>query len=456
MATIKVQPPQSTAELPRKLNLLDAASLLIGAVIGSGIFVVPAIIARRIPEPGLVIAIWVFSGVLVLCGALTLAELGAMLPHSGGLYVYIREAYGPFWGFLHGWTCLLVTLSAPIAALTAAFLLYLKYFIAMPVWVEKPLGIAMILFLAWVNTRGVQWGARVQNLFTFLKVGGLVALVALAILWKPGGPGAGEITLASRFTPFWPAHFSLGTLSAVGAAMISTLFAYEGWHFVGFAAGEIKNPQRNVPYGIFLGVFVVIAVYVTANIAYVYVLGQPGVAASGRVASDAMTVMIGSVGATLITLAILFSTSGAINSNVLAGPRIFFAMARDRVFFQWAAAVHPRYETPANAIWLLGAWAAVLTLTGGYEHLITMAEFANWFLYVLAIGSVIVLRRKHPEWPRPYRVPGYPWIAMVFVLVAAAFVVNTVFESPWSSLFGMGLVLAGVPIYLWMRKPSVR
>ncbi|HZP58963.1 MAG TPA: amino acid permease [Opitutaceae bacterium] len=446
----QTQAPPAAAELPRKLGLLDATSLLVGAVIGSGIFVVPAIIARRIPEPGLVIAIWLFSGALVLCGALALAELGAMLPHSGGLYVYIREAYGPFWGFLHGWTSLLVTMTAPIAALTAAFLLYLKYFLSMPLWVEKPLGIVLILCFAWINSRGVLWGAWVQNLFTFLKVAGLVALVGLAIAWHPDA--AAGVSLVGRFHPFWPSHFSAGLLSGVGAAMISTLFAYEGWHFVGFAAGEIKNPQRNVPYGIFLGVLVVIAVYIAANVAYIYVLGQDGVAASGRVASDAMTVMIGPLGAVLITLAILFSTSGAINSNVLAGPRIVFAMARDRVFFPWAAAVHPRYETPSRAIWMVGAWAAVLTLTGGYEHLITMAEFANWFLYVLAIGSVIILRRKHPEWPRPYRVPGYPWTALAFVIVAAAFVVNTLFDSPRSSLLGLGLVLAGVPIYARFQR----
>jgi APA family basic amino acid/polyamine antiporter len=434
----------ATAQLPRKLGLLDTAALLVGATIGSGIFVVPSLIAHRIEQPGLVILIWIFSGLLVLCGALTLAELGAMLPHSGGIYVYIREAYGPFWGFLYGWTNFLVVIAAPIAALTAAFLLYLKYFFPMELWLEKSLGIFMILALAWVNSRGVEWGARVQNLFTFLKVAGLAGLVGLAIFLHPGR--------AARFLPVWPAHFSPAILSAVGVAMISTLFAYDGWHFVGFAAGEIRKPERNVPYGIFLGVAIVIAVYVSANLAYIYVLGQSGVAASSRVAADAMHAMIGPAGGTLITLAILCSTFGAINANVLAGPRIFFAMARDGVFFRWAAQIHPLYRTPSHAIWMVSVWAAVLTLTGGYEHLITMAMFAGWILFAMAIASVIVLRRKHPDWPRPYRLAGYPFTALIFFLVAAAFVVNTLVESPRSSLLGLGLVLAGVPAYVKLSR----
>ena len=432
---------KTAAELPRKLNLMDTALLLVGATIGSGIFVVPSLIARRISQPGFVIAIWIFSGLLVLCGALTLAELGAMLPHPGGLYVYIREAYGPFWGFLYGWTNFLVVMSAPIAALTAAFLLYLKYLFPMDLWVEKAVGIVAILLLAWINSRGVEWGARVQNLFTFLKVAGIAGLVAVAVALRPGH--------FSNFRPLWPEHFSAGLLSAIGVAMISTLFAYDGWHFVGFAAGEIRQPQRNVPYGIFLGVLIVIAVYVSANLAYIYVLGQPAVAASSRVAADAMTVMIGGTGGTLITLAILCSTFGAISANVLAGPRIFFAMARDGVFPRWAAEIHPRYQTPSHAIWMLSIWSALLTLTGGYEHLITMAMFAAWILFAMAVASVIVLRRRHPDWPRPYRLAGYPWTALVFVVVAVVFVVNTLFEKPGSSLFGLVLVLAGVPVYLW-------
>lgn len=434
------------AELPRKLTLFDGAALLVGSVIGSGIFVVPGLIAQRVPEPGLVIAIWVFSGLLVLCGALTLAELGAMFPESGGLYVYMREAYGPFWAFLYGWTIMLVGIPGAMAALTTAFLLYLGYFIAMPVWAEKAVGIAVLLGLAFVNTRGVKQGAGVQNLFTVLKVGGLATLVVLAVVMQRGE--------ASNFLPLAPPTFSFGVLTAIGVAMISTLFAYDGWHFVGFVAGEIRDPGRNVARSILTGVFVVILAYVAANLAYIFVLGPEGIAASSRVATDAMTVMIGPIGGTLMTLAILCSIFGAISANVLAGPRVFFAMARDGRLFPSLAAVHPRFETPARAIWALAGWAGVLTLTGGFEHLITMSQFANWIFFTMVVLSVVILRRTRPDAPRPYRVAGYPWTVIVFVVVSSVFVINTLVEAPASSLLGLALLLLGVPIYFRHRRAA--
>lgn len=441
-ATEPVSPP----DLPRKLTLVDAALLLVGTVIGSGIFVVPSLIAQRVPEPGVVIAIWLFSGALVLCGALTLAELGTMLPQSGGLYVYMREAYGPFWAFLYGWTIMLVAIPGSVAALTSAFLLYLKYFVPLTLEVEKALGIAVLLGLAFVNARGVKQGAAVQNLFTLLKVAGLVMLVALALITQQG--------TASHFLPVLPERFGSGMLTAVGVAMISTLFAYDGWHFVGFVGGEIRDPQRTVPRSILLGVFIVIAVYIAANLAYMFVLGQDRIAASERVAADAMSAMIGPTGATLIALAILCSTFGAISANVLAAPRVLFAMARDGVLFTRLAAIHPTSETPANAIWSLAVWSGVLTLTGGYEHLITMSQFANWIFFTMVVLSVVVLRRKHPEWHRPYRVVGYPYTVVVFVVVSGAFVVNTLMASARSSLMGLVLLLLGIPVYLWSRRAA--
>ncbi len=415
-----------------------------GSVIGSGIFVVPSLIAQRVPEPGLVIAIWLFSGLLVLCGALTLAELGTMLPESGGLYVYMREAYGPFWAFLYGWTIMLVVIPGTVAALTSAFLLYLGYFVPMGLLTEKALGIALLLALAYINTRGARQGAGVQNLFTFLKVAGLAALIVLAVVTGQGS--------ASHFLPALPPRFDGGVVTAIGVAMISTLFAYDGWHFVGFVGGEIRDPQRTVPRSIFLGVFIVIAVYVAANLAYIFVLGQQRIAASDRVAADAMLAMIGPPGAVLITAAILCSTFGAISANVLAGPRVLFAMARDGTLVEALARVHPSHETPANAIWALAIWSGVLTLTGGYEHLITMSQFANWIFFTMVVLSVVVLRRTHPEWPRPYRVTGYPVTVLVFVVVSAAFVINTLIASARSSLLGLVLLLLGVPVYRWSLR----
>lgn len=434
------------SELPRRLSLFDGAALLVGGVIGSGIFIVPSLIARHVPEPGLVIALWIFSGLLVLCGALTLAELGTMLPQSGGLYVYMREAYGSFWAFLYGWTIMLVVIPGSLAALSSAFLLYLGHFIPLAPAVEKLLGIVLLLGLALINVRGAKQGAGVQNLFTVLKVAGLVGLVGLAIVTRRGD--------AANFLPLMPAHFSLSVLTASGVAMISMLFAYDAWHFVGFVAGEMRDPQRNVPRSIFLGVLIVIVVYVSANLAYIFVLGQPRIAASPRVAADAMSAMVGPAGASFISVAILCSTFGAISANVLAGPRVFFAMARDGTFLPRLAEIHPHYQTPANAIWALAGWAGVLTLTGGYEHLITMSQFANWIFFTMVVLSVIVLRRKHPEWNRPYRVTGYPIPVLIFVLVSSMFVVNTLVEAPRSAVMGLGLLLLGVPFYLRAKRRS--
>jgi APA family basic amino acid/polyamine antiporter len=434
------------ADLPRKLGFFDGAALLVGSVIGSGIFVVPTLIAQKVPEPGVVIAIWVFSGLLVLCGALTLAELGAMLPQSGGLYVYMREAYGPFWAFLYGWTIMLVVVPGSMAALTSAFLLYLQRFYPMSLGIEKTVGIAALLGLAFVNTRGARQGAGVQNLFTVLKVAGLAALVGLAVFTRHGNP--------AHFLPVVPAGFSGSLLTAIGLSMISTLFAYDGWQFVSFMAGEIRDPSRNLPRSIILGVLIVIVIYVSANLAYIYVLGQARIATSERVAADAMSAMVGPIGGTAISLAILCSTFGALSANMLAGPRVFFAMARDGLLFPPLARIHPTYETPSTAIWTLAIWAAVLTLTGGYEHLITMAQFANWIFFTMVVLSVMVLRHKHPDWDRPYRVAGYPFTVIVFVFVSSAFVVNTLVESPRSSLIGLGLLLLGVPFYLRRRTTS--
>jgi APA family basic amino acid/polyamine antiporter len=428
------------SDLRRRLTLFDGAALLVGSVIGSGIFVVPSLIAQRIPEPGLVIAIWVFSGLLVLCGAVTLAELGTMLPESGGLYVYMREAYGPFWAFLYGWTIMLVAIPSSVAALVTAFLQYLQLFLPLSFAAGKALGIALVLGLAWINVRGVKQGAGVQNLFTILKVSGLVALIGVALVTMRGD--------ASNLLPLAPAAVSTSLLTAIGLSMISTLFAYDGWQFVSLIAGEIRDPQKNIPRSILVGVVLVIAIYVSANLAYIFVLGQARIASSERVAADTMAAMIGPAGATFITLTILASTFGAMSANVLAGPRVFFAMARDGVFFAALSKVHPTYGTPAHAIWALAAWSGLLTLTGGYEHLITMGQFANWIFFTMIVLAVVVLRRRHPEWTRPYRVTAYPLPVIVFVIVSSVFVLNTLVEAPLSSLMGLGLLALGVPFYL--------
>jgi APA family basic amino acid/polyamine antiporter len=368
-----------------------------------------------------------------------------MLPQSGGLYVYMREAYGRFFAFLYGWTVMLVVIPGSMAALTTAFLLYLGHFFPLHPAVAKGLGMAVLLVLAYVNSRGVRWGANVQNGFTLLKAGSLLALVAAALI-------TGRGTIENLF-PLAPEQMELDLFGAVGFAMISVLFAYDGWHFVGFMAGEMRDPARNVPRSIFSGIVIMIALYAAVNLAYFFALGHAAIAASDRVASDAMSAMIGPAGASLIALAILCSTFGANAANMLAGPRVLFAMARDGLVFGKFAEIHPRFASPANAIWLLAIWASILTLTGGYEHLITMAMFANWILFTMVAYSVVVLRRRHPEWPRPYRVPLYPLPVVVFVLVAAAFVVNTLVGSTRSSLLGLGIQAVGVLFYLLRSRP---
>jgi APA family basic amino acid/polyamine antiporter len=435
------------SELPRKLGLADGALLIVGSVIGSGIFVVPSLIARRVPEPGLVVAIWALSGLLVLAGALALAELGAMLPHSGGLYVYMREAYGRFLSFLYGWTVALVVIPGSMAALTTAFLLYLGHFFPLPPAAAKALGIAVLLALAYVNSRGARWGANVQNGFTLLKAGSLLLLILAAVVTRRGS--------TQNFFPLAPHSFDLDVFAAIGVAMISILFAYDGWHFVGFVAGEMREPARTVPRSILIGIVTVVAIYVAVNLAYFFALG-PAIAQSDRVASDAVSAMIGPWGANLIALAILCSTFGANAANMLAGPRVAFAMARDGLVPGKLSEIHRRFQSPANAVWFFAIWASVLTLTGGYEHLITMAMFANWILFALVALSVVVLRRRHPEWERPYRVPFYPLPVLVFVVVAAAFVANTLVESTRSSLYGLVIQAAGVAFYLGWKAFGAR
>jgi APA family basic amino acid/polyamine antiporter len=438
----------TAADLPRKLGLFDGSALLVGSVIGSGIFVVPSLIAQRLPDPRLVIGVWIFSGLLVLCGALTLAELGTMLPETGGLYVFMREAYGPFWAFLYGWTTMLVVIPGSIAALTVAFLLYLGQFVSISPWSGKALGSALLLTLAFINTRGAKLGAGVQNVFTILKVGGLLALILLAFSVAHNG-------IKEHFQPATTLGGSTSVLTGIGLAMISTLFAYDGWQFVALVAGELRDPARNMLRSIVIGVAIVIALYVAANVAYIAVLGQPRIAGSQRVAADAMAALIGPHGATAMTLAILCSIFGALSANVLAGPRVLFALGRDARVFARLSAVHPRHETPAAAIWALAIWSGVLTLTGGFEHLITMSQFANWIFFTMVVASAIVLRRRQPARPRPYRVAGYPFTVIVFVLVSSFFVVNTLVESPRSSLLGLGLLAAGIPFYLASRPRRI-
>jgi APA family basic amino acid/polyamine antiporter len=434
-------------QLVRGLGLREAVSVLMGSIIGSGIFLTPRAIAQAIQSPGIILLVWAVSGILTLFGALAYAELGAMMPRSGGQYVYLREAFGPLWGFLFGWTLLLVIQTGSIAAVAVAFAEYSGYFIPLTPTLMKVVAILCILLLTAVNYVGVRLGGWVQNIFTFLKVGAIVALVVLGFGLK-GGSWA-------NFQPLWGGISHQGLLRAFGVAMVAALWSYDGWNNVGFVADEIKNPQRNLPIALAFGTLGVILIYLSANLVYMYTLQVGQIAQSQLVAADVAKKLIGPLGGAVISAAVLVSTFGTVNGFMLAGPRVYYAMARDRLFFKKIGEIHPSFRTPAFSILLQGVWASLLTLTGKFEQLFTYVIFASWLYYAMAVSGVIVLRRKYPSAPRPYKTWGYPVVPMLFVAIALWFVYNTLTSDPRDSLMGLILVLLGLPAYwYWRRKNS--
>ena len=430
----------NSRELPRRLGLWDSVAIVIGTIIGSGVFIVPGSIARELPSADWMLGIWLAAGALSLCGALAFAELGAMMPHAGGQYVYLREAYSPLWGFLFSWVLLLVVRSGSTATLAVGFSIYLGYFVPLSPLLERLSAAGVILLLTGLNYRTLIGGALVQNATTVLKVSGLV-LVAVAALGDRAQPLAETATASSAFG-----------LSEIGVAMIACLWAYNGWYQAGFVAGEIKDPHRNLPISLGAGVGAVILLYMLANVAYMNVLTVEEIAATDRVAAVVAERVFGSAGGTIISATILISIFGALNSGILAGPRVYFALAKDGLFFRRFAEVHPRFETPALAVLLQGVWAAILSLSGSYVGLFSFAMFAGWIFYGLAVVGVIVLRIKRPEWERPYRMWGYPVTPVLFAIASVGLVANTLITQPLPSLAGLGLIASGVPVYFWMRR----
>ncbi|MDA0328133.1 MAG: amino acid permease [Chloroflexi bacterium] len=436
--------------LVRVLGFRDIVLIVVGTVIGSGIFIVPGAVLRMTGGTlGPALLIWALGGGLSLLGALTYAELGAMKPEAGGLYVYIRDAFGRLPAFLYGWTLFFVISAGAVATLAVAFGNYLGALVPMHPYASKAVALAMIAGVAWINVRGTRQGASVQVWTTALKAG---AIVAISILFLVAGDG-----LQDRTAPIWPDQVTPPLLAGVGVAMIGTLWAYEGWHYVTFCAGETKSPQVTLPRGIIWGTLILIAIYLLANLGYAAALGVDGVAASDAVAADAMNALFGPGAAVAVTLIALVSMFSAANGITLSAPRVYYAMAQDGLFFRRLASVHPRFRTPAVAIGSGSAWAAVLALTGTFEQLLTYVIFIGWTFYALAAMAVFSYRRREPNVPRPFRVPGYPWVPAVFVLTTAVIVVNTVVTQPAQALLGFGVVLAGTPAYfVWNgRKRSV-
>lgn len=432
--------------LARTLRQTDLTLLLVGTVIGSGIFLVPgSVLAQSGGHVGLALAVWLAGGVLSLLGALTYGELGAMNPQAGGIYIYIRDAFGRLPAFLYGWTLFFVISSGSLATLSVAFSNYAGQFVTLSPAGARALSVAMIIAIAVINIIGTRKSANVQNLTTALKV---MALVGVSLVFVAIGRGFEGVTSQAL-----PAMDAGALMAGLGTAMIGVLWAYEGWQYVTFSAGEAIAPQRSFPRALTIGTAALIGIYLIANVGYIAALGPAAVATSNRVAAEAVTAMMGPAAGMLIAGAILISIFSAANGLTLTAPRVYYAMARDKVFFARLADVHPRFGTPALAVGVSSAWAIVLAVSGTFEQLLTYVVFAGWLFYAVGAMSIFVYRRRAPHAPRPFSVPGYPVTPALFILAAASIVLNTLAVQPERAAVGIGVVLLGVPVY-WFWKVS--
>ena len=463
--------PQETSELHRVLGPLAASAILAGTVIGTGIFLVPSTIAREVGSVGMVFLVWIAGALLSLAGALTYAELGSTFPAAGGEYVFLRRAYGPLWGFLFGWQQVVIGKTGSIASIAIASALFLGYFAdgldrevarfeaagqIFRVTGLQLTAIAGIALLTAINTAGVILGGAVQSLLTALKVGAILALAALVL-------GSGRGSWSHFDVALEPASPSLSDRAAgFGAALAAALWAYDGWNAVTLVGAEIRNPRRTIPRVLILGVLGVALVYMLANLAYFYALPFDAVKHSERVAQDAARVVLGEWGGAALSCAALISTLATLNGSILTGARVAYAMARDGLFFRPVAQLHPARRTPANALALQALLASGLILLFGrdkaaFERLFDYALFGTWGFYGLTVLSVIALRYRHPELPRPYLTLGYPWIPLTFALVAVLFCISIAMRRPYETGFGLILLATGLPFYgFWRRSGAAR
>ena len=451
--------------LLKGLGLLDATTLVIGSMIGSGIFIVSADIARQVSSPALLIMTWVITALLTLTAAVSYGELAAAMPQAGGQYVYLREAYGPLSGFLFGWTMFLVIQTGTIAAVAVAFAKFTGVFFPvisaqrhllrlgpLALSTQQALAMAVLILLTWVNTRGLRAGALVQNTFTFAKTAALLGLVGLGLAL-----GRNPEAVARNFDHFWQgADWSFSAVRLVGVAMVGALFSSEAWNNVTFTAGEIRNPRRNVPLALALGVAIVSAIYIACNFVYLAVLPLEAIqgAAEDRVATAAARVILGPMAVQVMAAAIMISTFGCLNGLILAGARVYYAMALDGLFFRRVAQLDPRRHTPVVSLAVQCVWACLLTLSGTYSDLLDYVIFAVLLFYILTIAGIFVLRRRRPDLPRPYRAWGYPVLPAAYILIAGLIEVLLLLYKPKYTWPGLILVLLGVPVYLqWRRGP---
>jgi APA family basic amino acid/polyamine antiporter len=461
-------PEEAKTGLIKGLGLLDATTLVMGSMIGSGIFIVSADIARQVQGPGLMIMTWVVTAVLTLIAALSYGELAAMMPQAGGQYVYLREAFGPLSGFLYGWTLFLVIQTGTIAAVAVAFAKFTGVFVPLiaadryilrfgPLGVstQQLLAIAVLVLLTWVNTRGVRTGAVVQNVFTVAKTAALLGLVGFG-MWAARGAGAAE----SNWSDFWRnADWSVATIRLVGVAMVGALFAADAWNNVTFTAGEVRNPRRNLPLALGLGVGVVCALYIASNFVYLRLLPLAAIqhAPEDRVATAAAAVIFGPIAVQVMAAAIMISTFGCINGMLLAGSRVYYAMALDGLFFKPVAKLDTVRHAPVVSLVVQCLWACLLTLSGTYSDLLDYVVFAVLMFYMLTIGGIFVLRRRRPDAARPYRALGYPALPALYIALAGLIDVLLLLYKPKYTWPGLIIVLLGVPVYfVWSRGRTAR
>lgn len=432
------------ADLRRTLGFTDLVMVTLGTVIGSGIFLVPGVVLRQTQgRVGLALSIWFIAGVLSLLGALTYAELGAMKPDAGGLYTYIRDAFGPLPAFLYGWASFFVISSGSVATLAVAFSGYLGQIVPLSPVAAKSVSLLMIFVIAVVNVAGTRRSATMQNWTTGAKVCGLLALsVAMIAL------GRGEPTVAAA----QPSSM-MSLLPGIGTAMIGVLWAYEGWQYVTFSAGETRDPQRVFPRAIAVATLILVILYVLTNIGYLAALGPMAASRSDHIAADAMHAVFGPTSGSLLSALVLVSIFSAANGLMLTTPRMYFAMARDGVFFERLGSVDVRFGTPAFAIVALAVWSGLLAVSGTFEQLLTYVVFAGWIFYGLGATAVFVYRRRQPDAIRPFRTPGYPVTPVLFVVSAGMLVLNTLIAQPVRGAVGLGAVLLGTPaFFLWRAK----
>jgi APA family basic amino acid/polyamine antiporter len=504
-AEVHTTPPQPTAapELVKGLGLTSATTLVMGSMIGSGIFIVSAEIAREVNSPALLIGAWLVTGFMTIVGALSYGELAAMMPKAGGQYVYLRESLGSLWGFLYGWTLFLVIQTGTVAAVGVAFGKFMGYFfpsIAADNWIfhiahVKPIpigpmvlgnmdvglntqnlcGIVIVVFLSVLNIFGLKLGAAVQNLFTIAKVSALAGLVIAGVFVARNAQA-----IAANFVNFWRMDFPhsatgtvagpfVGVLTILAVAQVGSLFSADAWNNVTFTAGEVKNPKRNLPLSLAVGTGVVILLYIAANFIYLAHLpfdGNPAgadvvsrgikYAASDRVGTAVLQQMFGSSGAALMAIAILISTFGCCNGLILSGARVYYAMAKDGLFFKSTGKVHPTYHTPKNALIVQGIWTCVLCLSGTYGQLLDYIIFAVLVFYILTIAGLFVLRRTQPQAERPYRAIGYPILPAIYIVMALFIDVVLLRYKPQYTWPGLIIVLLGIPVYfVWSRRSAV-